>query len=193
MIEINTLTPHPDNPRKITDAQMDKLKESIRRDPEFMVLRPMVIDEDGTVLGGNQRLRAITELGMQEVPDSWVVKAGDLTDEQKRRFILVDNAPGGMAGEWDVDLLANEWELPELEELGFDASELLEVQKIAWDEEGNIVDDEIDEKRFKSNLKVDVVLSVEVLEVFEKAIKHSGEVNRAEAIKKICEVFLEKG
>lgn len=112
------------NPRKISQEALNKLSESIRRDPEFMALRPMIVDDDGTVIGGNQRLRAIHLLGMDEVPDSWVVRATDLTDEQKRRFVLVDNAPQGMAGDWDIDLLANEWDVPELEELGFDLAEL---------------------------------------------------------------------
>ena len=105
-MKISKLKTKKDNPRRISPAALDKLAESIKRDPEFMVLRPMVIDEDGTVLGGNQRLKAIQKLGMKEIPDTWVVKAADLTDEQKRRFVLVDNAPGGMAGDWDVDILS---------------------------------------------------------------------------------------
>ena len=123
-MRIDKLKLHERNPRQITQAALNKLAESIRRDPEFMVLRPIVVDKDGTVLGGNMRLRAIRQLGMDEVPDAWVVRAADLTDEQKRRFILVDNAPTGMAGTWDIDLLANEWDVPELEELGFDLGEL---------------------------------------------------------------------
>jgi len=118
-MDIRKIKPSETNPRKIKPEALAKLVESIRRDPEFMALRPIVVDESGVILGGNQRYRAILEMGLKEIPDVWVVAASDLTDDQRRRFILVDNAPGGMAGEWDIDLLANEWDIPELESLGF--------------------------------------------------------------------------
>ncbi len=119
-MKISKLKTNNRNPRTITKEAFEKLKKSIERDPEFMRLRPIVHDVDGTVLGGNMRLKAIQALGMKDIPDKWAVLASDLTDEQKRRFILVDNAPPGMAGDWDIDVLANDWEVPELEELGFD-------------------------------------------------------------------------
>jgi hypothetical protein len=94
------------NPRTITDDALAKLAESIRRDPEFMRLRPIVIDGDGTVIGGNQRLRACTEiLGMSELPPGWVIRADNLTPEQRKRFVIVDNSPEGMAGAWDFEAL----------------------------------------------------------------------------------------
>ena len=123
-MDIRKIKPSETNPRKIKPEALAKLVESIRRDPEFMALRPIVVDESGVILGGNQRYRAILELGLKDIPDNWVVAASDLTDDQRRRFILVDNAPGGMAGEWDIDLLANEWDVPELEVLGFDLADL---------------------------------------------------------------------
>jgi len=70
------------NPRTITDEAMEKLQESIERDPQFMALRPLVVDEDNVVIGGNQRLKAIKKLGYKEIPDEWVVRAEDLTEEQ---------------------------------------------------------------------------------------------------------------
>ena len=94
----------PGNPRTISDAALARLAESIRRDPEFMRLRPIVIDADGIVIGGNQRLRACSEiLGMTDLPDGWVIRADNLTEEQRRRFTLVDNV---QAGEWDMGALA---------------------------------------------------------------------------------------
>lgn len=121
---IDAIRPHPRNPRKIAKDALSKLCESIQRDPEFMRLRPIVVDGDAQILGGNQRWKACKALGFSELPDGWVVKADDLTDEQRRRFILVDNAPEGMAGGWDFDLLKTEWKLPELKELGFDMADL---------------------------------------------------------------------
>jgi len=118
-VKIKDIRPNEKNPRFITQDALKKLVDSIRRDPEFMRLRPIVVDPAGFILGGNQRYRAIVEMGLSEIPDEWVVSAADLTDEQRRRFILVDNAPEGMAGQWDFELLANEWDVPELEAIGF--------------------------------------------------------------------------
>ena len=123
MIKLKDLKPLPDNPRQITDAAIGKLKQSIERDGKFMEARPMVVTSDGVIIGGNQRHRACVELGMKEVPESWV-KYVEWTEEEARRFSVVDNAPKGMAGDWDLELLANQWELPELEDLGFSLEEL---------------------------------------------------------------------
>jgi DNA modification methylase len=127
-MKLHQIKPNPDNPRKIATEAMERLKESIRRDPEFMRLRPIVVDESGTILGGNQRHAAITALGMTEIPDDWVCRADDLTDEQRRRFVIVDNGPEGMSGEWNLELLAADWGDVELEELGLEVPELEEIR-----------------------------------------------------------------
>jgi DNA modification methylase len=120
--------PNPNNPRKITSVALERLKASIRRDPEFMRLRPIVVDADGMILGGNQRYAVICAMGMNEIPDDWVVRAADLTDEQRRRFVIVDNGPEGMSGEWDLELLAADWGDVDLEELGLEVPELEEIR-----------------------------------------------------------------
>lgn len=104
----------PYNPRVIKNDKFKKLMKSIMEFPEMLELRPMVVDEDMIVLGGNMRLRACMELGIQEVP---VVKATGLTDEQKKEFVIKDNAA---FGEWDWDLLANQWEIQDLSDWGLD-------------------------------------------------------------------------
>jgi hypothetical protein len=126
-VKTTEIRPNPDNPRKIGPEALERLKRSIERDPAFMRLRPIVVDEHGMILGGNQRYRAICELGMVEIPDDWVARAADLTDEQRRRFVLVDNSPEGMSGEWDLELLATDWADVELEELGLEVPELEEI------------------------------------------------------------------
>ena len=83
----------------------------------MMALRPMVVDNDMTVLGGNMRLKALQHLGYKEIPDEWVKKASELTDDEKRRFIIADNVSGG---EWDWDTLANEWDEDELKGWGLE-------------------------------------------------------------------------
>ena len=87
----------------------------------MMELRPIITDNDGTILGGNMRYRALKELGHTEIPDNWVKKASELTDEERKRFIIEDNMP---FGGWDFDILANEWEVEDLLKWGFDESEL---------------------------------------------------------------------
>ena len=123
MIKLKDLKPNPKNPRIISEDQLEKLKNSIKRDPEFMKLRPIVHD-GGMILGGNMRYRACLALGKKEVPNSWVKDASDLTDEQKRRFIVVDNAPDGMTGDWDWEELSDEFDMEELADWGFSADEL---------------------------------------------------------------------
>ena len=139
MIKLSKLKLNDRNPRIIKTEAFDRLKSSIQRDPEFMILRPIVTDEVGLILGGNMRFRACQGLGMKELPDGWVVKATDLSEEQKRRFILVDNAPGGMAGDWDFDILSADWDVPELEELGFQFPS-------GWGETSDIIEDQSDAK-----------------------------------------------
>lgn len=123
-LKMDSLKPCGISPRTISTEALDSLAASIQRDPAFLVLRPIIIDPDGTILGGNQRYKALQQLGVTEIPDSWVRVADDLTEAQRRRFILVDNSPAGMSGIWDYKILAAEWDLPELEALGFDVSEL---------------------------------------------------------------------
>lgn len=123
-VPVASLKPNDRNPRTITPAALKKLSKSIERDPTFMELRPIIVDGQGVILGGNQRFIACKVLGMTELPASWVRTAEGMTDEQRQRFILVDNAPDGMAGDWDLDLLLADWQVPELGDLGFDMADL---------------------------------------------------------------------
>lgn len=117
-MKLNEIKANPNNPRIIKDAKFEKLKKSISEFPKMMALRPMVINQDNIVLGGNMRLKALKELGYTEVPDEWVKRAEDLTDEEARRFIIADNVG---FGEHDWEMLANEWDSVELEDWGLDA------------------------------------------------------------------------
>jgi DNA modification methylase len=112
------ISANPTNPRAITPEALTLLQESIRRDPAFMRLRPIVIDSAGTVIGGNQRLKACIGLGMVELPDGWVTRADDLTPEQRERFILIDNSPEGLSGTWDFGALSEQFESSTLQQCG---------------------------------------------------------------------------
>ena len=129
MIDLESLKPNDRNPRKIADSALEKLCESIKRDPQFMELRPIVVDEERRILGGNQRYRACLALGKKAIPESWVRVAAGLTKKQRDRFILIDNAPEGAAGYWDFDMLQEEWKIADLEALGFKFAESLDAMK----------------------------------------------------------------
>jgi hypothetical protein len=108
---------NPNNPRVIKDDKFEKLKKSIKDFPKMMELRPMVINSDNIVLGGNMRLKALKELGYKEVPDEWVKRAEDLTEDEQRQFIIKDNVG---FGEHDWEMLATEWDADELSDWGLD-------------------------------------------------------------------------
>ena len=116
-MKLSEIKANPNNPRVIKDEKFDKLVKSIREFPKMMELRPMVINSDNIVLGGNVRLKALRQLGYKEVPDSWVKSADELTEEEQRRFIIADNVG---FGEHDWEMLANEWDVEELGEWGLD-------------------------------------------------------------------------
>ena len=113
-MNIKQIKPNTNNPRIIKGDKFKKLVQSIKDFPEMLKLRPIVIDEDNVVLGGNMRLRACTEAGLTDVP---VKVAKGLTEDQKKEFIVKDNVG---FGEWDWDILANEFENSDLNEWGLD-------------------------------------------------------------------------
>jgi len=118
-IKLSTLKLNDRNPRTIKTEAFERLCKSIERDSEFMKYRPIVCDKARVIIGGNQRYRACVHLGKKEVPENWVCFADDMSEEQRKRFILVDNAPDGMAGEWDWDILGADYNYKELDDLGF--------------------------------------------------------------------------
>ena len=116
-LKLSEITPNPDNPRLIKDAKFAKLVKSIKEFPKMMELRPLVINKDNVILGGNMRFKALKELKYTDIPKEWVKRAEDLTEDETRRFIIADNIG---FGEHDWDILANEWDAKELEDWGLD-------------------------------------------------------------------------
>jgi ParB-like chromosome segregation protein Spo0J len=125
-MKLSDIKPNPNNPRIVKDDKFQKLVTSIREFPKIMELRPMVVDSEMIVLGGNMRLKALQELKMKDIPDNWVKRADELTEEEKKRFIISDNVG---FGEWDYDMIANEWDSEELEEWGLYLPDLDKVIK----------------------------------------------------------------
>jgi len=147
MVKLSELKINNANPRQIKDKKYKELKKSIQEFPKMLDLRPIIIDDDGTILGGNMRYRALLDLGYKEVPDSWVRKASELTDEEKRRFIIVDNV---QFGEWDYEALANEWEEELLESIGLNLPKSNAKLFEEGEENFDISDDDI----YELNIKV---------------------------------------
>jgi DNA modification methylase len=113
-VKISEIKANPNNPRIIKDDKFRKLVESIKSFPEMLKLRPIVVNDDMIVLGGNMRLKACKEAGLKMVP---IIKAEDLTEDQQREFIIKDNVG---FGDWDWEELANNWEAEKLDEWGLD-------------------------------------------------------------------------
>ncbi len=135
-VKISKVKGNPNNPRIIKNDKFKKLVKSIQEFPEMLKLRPIVVDEDMMVLGGNMRLKASKDAGLKEV---WIEVAEGLTEEQKKEFIVKDNVG---FGEWEWDMLANEWDSVQLAEWGLDVWENLDDKE---PEAGLIEDDEIPE------------------------------------------------
>ena len=114
LVKIEDIKLNPSNPRVIKDNKFKKLVKSIKDFPKMLEIRPIVVNDDMIVLGGNMRLKACTEAGIKEIP---VIKVSDLTLEQQREFIIKDNVG---YGEWDWTMLNQEWNEVELDEWGVD-------------------------------------------------------------------------
>ena len=114
----------PKNPRFIKDSRFAALVASIKDNPEYMPARPIIVNESGVILGGNMRFRACRELGMKEIPASWVQRVTGWPIEKQRRFIILDNRG---FGENDYSVLANEWDVCDLIACGFTEEELIGI------------------------------------------------------------------
>jgi hypothetical protein len=128
-LKINEIKLNPNNPRIIKDDKFTKLVQSIKDFPEMLDIRPIVVNQDMIILGGNMRFKACKEAGLKEIP----VIVTDLTEEQQREFLIKDNVSGG---EWDWDLL-NEWDTEQLEDWGLDIPFDEKIDKL---EEGETLD-----------------------------------------------------
>ena len=117
IVKISEVKQNPNNPRTIRDDKFERLVTSIKAFPEMLNIRPIVVNNDMVVLGGNMRLKACREAGIKQVP---IIVADELTEAQQREFIIKDNVSGG---EWDWSALTSEWDTEQLEEWGLDIPE----------------------------------------------------------------------
>lgn len=150
-VKLSEIKPNPNNPRLIKDEKFAKLVKSIKEFPQMLELRPIVVNDDMIVLGGNMRLKACKEAGLKEVP---IIKASSLTPEQQREFIIKDNVG---FGEWDWELIANEWDAEQVTDWGLDIPHWKQLDEVDYSEKNKEIDlDEFDEKmEFKLKLTSD--------------------------------------
>jgi len=161
-IKIDQVKPNQNNPRIIKDEKFRKLVTSIKEFPAMLEIRPIVVNEDMIVLGGNMRLRACIEAGLSEV---YIIRANQLSEQQQREFIIKDNVG---FGDWNWDDLANDWDSEQLAEWGLDI----------WNPSGDIkLDDFFEENNEIKESKNKIVLEYtdEEFELVNEAFKkHSG-------------------
>lgn len=144
IVKIKEVKANPSNPRVIKNDKFKKLVNSIKEFPQMLEIRPIVVNEENIVLGGNMRLKACKEAGLKEVH---IIKASNLTEEQQREFIVKDNVG---FGEWDWDLLANDWDVDKLDEWGLDLpNDVFKTEELEAEEDNYEIPDEI---------KTDIVL-----------------------------------
>lgn len=169
-VKISAIKSNPDNPRIIKDDKFKKLVKSIKSFPQMLELRPIVVNNDMVVLGGNMRLKACKEAGLTEVP---IIKASELTPEQEKEFIVKDNVG---FGEWDWDILANEWDADLLEEWG--------LEGFPFDTETELEAEE-DDYTEPDNMQVDVVLG-DLIEIGEHRLL-CGDSTDSEQVAKLMD------
>jgi hypothetical protein len=153
-VKIGSIKTNPNNPRVIKDDKFKKLVQSVKEFPQMLDIRPIVVNDEMIVLGGNMRLKACIEAGLKEVS---IIKASDLTPEQQNEFIIKDNVG---FGEWNWDDLANDWDEELLVEWGLDVpinlseniGDIVELDKITTTFNINIKCDnpeKLEEMKFK--------------------------------------------
>jgi DNA modification methylase len=170
VVKIKDIKSNPNNPRVIKDDKFHKLCESIKAFPKMLELRPIIVNDDMIVLGGNMRLKALKHLGLIEAP---VIKASDLTEDQQRQFIIKDNAG---FGEWDWDMLANEWDVQELESWGIDVPAFEETELEAEEDDFEIPED---------GIKTDIVIG-DLFEIGEHRLL-CGDSTDSDAVAKLMD------
>jgi hypothetical protein len=183
---VSSICENPANPRTITPQKFEQLVQSVKDAPWMLKLRPIVVNKDGIILGGNMRYRACCAAGMESV---WVIWADQIQDEQARRFILRDNID---FGKWDVELLRKQYTPDELLKYGAEI-ELLERKAPEADPsikpppvmgdddavEPDIDDDELEEskKNFNDNTIKQIVFQLPS-DVYEDTIKTMDEISK---------------
>lgn len=159
---IKNIKMNPNNPRIIKDDKFKKLVKSIKEFPEMLEVRPIVVDDDMVILGGNMRTKACMEAGLKEV---FIIKFSDLSEEKKKEFIIKDNVG---YGEWDFDMLIQDWNVDNLIEWGLDVPESIDDEE-QKKEEKDLSDD------IKNDFRIEILFNNEKeQEIAYNELKNNG-------------------
>lgn len=172
-VKVSEVKKNPNNPRLIKDYKYQKLVKSIKDFPEMLELRPIVVDENMIILGGNMRYRASVDAGLNEV---WIKIADNLTEDQKKEFVIKDNSN---FGEWDWDLLANEWDIKALSDWGLD----LPAVYFDDDEEPDFDEDDLDQK-----LDTYINNNIKQIVLFYNTEEYEGLIESLDKLKEILNI-----
>ncbi len=167
VVKAGDIKPNPNNPRIIKDDKFKKLVKSIQDFPQMLNIRPIVVNDDMVVLGGNMRLKACKEAGLKELP---IIKASSLTEQQQKEFIIKDNVG---FGEWDWESIANEWDAEQLTEWGLDIPDFKPIQAEAQEDDFEVPDE----------IKTDIVLG-DLFEIGEHRLL-CGDSTNADDVNKL--------
>ena len=180
-VNIKDIVPNSENPRTINKYKFNKLVDSLKEFPEMLDKRPLVVDENMVVLGGNMRLKALQKAGIKEIP---IDIAKGWSDKQKKEFIIKDNVS---FGDWDWDVLANTWDIDSLENWGLD------IPAVYFDDDA---EPEIDKDKFADEL--DTYINNKIKQIvlyfgnddYIKAIDDLEKIREKENLNDNTEVFL---
>lgn len=179
------IKPNTKNPRIIKDEKFNKLVKSIKDFPEMLEIRPIVIDEDNVVLGGNMRLKAAKSAGLLEIP---VIKVSNLSEDKKSEFMIKDNAN---FGDWDWDILQTEWNINDITEWGLDINifdaEYLDDELSMNFEQSNDNTENIGINEIKDKNLINISLTVEK-EIYDEKINEEIELFLKKYPKTICKI-----
>jgi|TARA_R100000482_G_C5106895_1_gene138467 ParB-like chromosome segregation protein Spo0J len=179
-VKISEVKKNPANPRLIKDYKYSKLVKSLKDFPQMLELRPIVVDKDMVILGGNMRYRASVDAGLNEV---WIKIADNLTEKQKKEFIIKDNTS---FGEWDWDLLANEWNPGQINDWGLDLPKVYFEDEEEPQLDKDIFDHELDTY---INAKIKQITLFFNSEEYEKAVKDLETIRQKESLTDNTQVF----
>lgn len=188
-VALSRIAENANNPRTITEEKFKKLVKSLLVFPRMLTLRPIVVDETMTVLGGNMRLKALKHIvtmdkdtlrftiqendqftsgevdalikywdGWRKNPIATIVNAADLTEVQKKEFIIKDNVG---FGDWDTNVLANEWDMDVLKDWGMDMFDNFDISGF-FDSDGNSTEDGEKTSQNENSLKITIEIPSEL-------------------------------
>jgi hypothetical protein len=198
-VKISAVKENPNNPRTINKFKFKQLVKSIKEFPEMLEKRPIIVDENMIALGGNMRLKACKEAGLEEV---WIDQAKEWSEEKKKEFIIKDNVG---FGDWDFDALANEWDLELITDWGLDikinADDIEEIKNPENEDTENVFATELDSESnyivLKFSKDIDWIQALTLFELkTETARRANGKpwskgvgrvIDGAKAINKITE------